>query len=563
MKMVKKIIFCKIYYSLFFLQFVVTGCFRPSIGPCQFGSVKDSVHNLPLQNVEVLMEVGYDCFNPLCFPAGDCSYSLTDRKRYTDDEGKFFFAPQIHMAEHWICWSTKDIEYSKPGYCTLEDRSSWFYKNVHLDLWTHCLDSLYYNESLRCIMPLTSGQLDQLGFVTVDEKGVFYRRPGSCFTKIFYGESFFDETSNTWITLDKRGLEFVPNFKPPGNLGKIISKNGRLFSNGEKIFIWNMNKEVKTIIPHKGNISYIYHDSIGWPRPGWPLSDFYTIEGDGSMICHYGSSRDLFHLYNTELDKQNLYDIRFFKVYDSSVLSSNSGGIKEPSDLSIERRNINSSHDLTQFIKIEKLDSRKFLLLTKTPLNWHIYQMEWLWKGNSEKYQLEFTELASFSAKREILAFTTARYNGSLFISFKNEGIRNFTIGNDKLLENEIFYQRSQSVITSDITEISTGYPHICAISGEDKIYRFSYDGWPDCPIQLKPGLKQALNVSHKFLYEETTQIKYTNGLDTVSDYQTSDSQESEFIEPPIQEIIYLPEKINKSLPNSRVTSPSKTKSEK
>lgn len=500
----RKITFCKIYFFLFFLPFIVAGCFRPSIGPCQFGNVKDSVHNLPLQNVAVLMGVGYDCFNPLCFPAGSCSYSLPDRKRYTDDEGKFFFAPQIHMAEHWICWSTKNIEYSKPGYCTLGDTDSWFYKNVHLDPWTHSLDSLYYSEQLRYSLPLTSDQLDRLGFVAGAEKGVFYRRPGSCFTKIFRDNSFFDETSNGWITLDNRGKEFVPRIKPPGDPEKFISKCGRLFTDGEKIFIRNLKNEVETIIPHKGDISYVFHDSPG--------CDFYTIEGDGSMICHYGIPMCIYHLYNTEPETKS-DDICFFKAYDSSALSTHPIEMERSPDSSMDWKINYPSLDHIKFLKIKKLNSRGFLLLTKTQLNWHIYQMEWRYKNNTKKHQLEFTELACFPTKREILAFTS-QDNSSLFISFKNEGIRKFKIENGQLIENKKFYERSHLVITADILEISPDYLYVYAVSGEDKIYRFSYDGWPDYPIQLKPGIKQALDVPHNFLYKVPIQIKYTTEVE-------------------------------------------------
>jgi len=349
---------------------------------------------------------------------------------------------------------------------------------------------------------MTSNQLDRLGFVAVNEKGAFYRSTGSHFTKIlkkYSGYSFFDKTSNEWITLDDKGKEIVPRVKRSGASGKIVSKCGRVFTDGEKIFLRNLEKKIETLIPYKGNISCVFHDS-----PGRPISDFYSIEGDGSMICHYGSSRGLFRLYNTELEKQKLYDIRFFKAYDSSVLSSFSGAMEKDPDSSMGWSNNDPDLDHTQFIKIIELDSPKFLLLTRTPLYWHIYQMEWRWKQHAKKYKLEFTDLACFSTKREILAFTTARYNRTLFISFKSEGIRNFDIENGKLFENNDFYKRSQNVITEDIIEILPGYPYIYAVSGEDKIYRFSYDGWPDYPIQLKTGLRQALDIPRNILFEES-----------------------------------------------------------
>lgn len=510
-------------YILISIAFMLTGCV--SVDIFHYGSVMESENNTPLQDVEISLAISYNCFNPI-YVSGGPTYELPIRKTLTDDKGKFYFPTKVSKAEHSICWSTKHIEYNKPGYYQVTD--SEFNNKVFLDLWTHALNSSYCNYQRRgyyqCSKPMSPEQLEKIGFVPADEKGVFYRRKGSQFTKIFQnfkGISFYDSTSNQWITLDNRAKIVEPFVDPSGKIKKNKGVLRKLYTDGEKIFIRHNSElktsssynrfngcdlqyskgEIETILPYKGDVSLILPSDGGVIHP--PGNSFFTIEDSGRLICHYGRSSGLKLFYNNEITEK-FCDIHFFRAYGGSALP---------------KSNIDPTLDQTEFIKLYRRDDERYLLLTRTPTYWHIYKMELMKDPQASKRRFVFIDLACFPRPREVQYFTPQG-----FISFKGEGIRKFDIKENQYVEDKKFHEKSHNVITGCITDIKISYDRhkrfVYAVSGEDKIYRFSYDGVPDYPIQLKKGLKQALDLPKANADKNSIQerIHYSNSVPSIKE---------------------------------------------
>ena len=138
--------------------------------------------------------------------------------------------------------------------------------------------------------------------------------------------------------------------------------------------------EIKYITPIKGDISAL----AGY------VDNFFTVEDNGSLLCHY---------INRE----------FVKYYE---------GIDLP-----ESQNDDSVKN-SKFQFITKTLNNGNYTVTKDSKHWCIYRFSRGYNEETKKAELIFEKLISFPVEREITAFTT--HGGTLYVAFKNEGIRKY-----------------------------------------------------------------------------------------------------------------------------------------
>lgn len=130
--------------------------------------------------------------------------------------------------------------------------------------------------------------------------------------------------------------------------------------------------------------------------------------------------------------------------------------------------------------------------MTKTNKYWHIYCLIPIWKNELKK--VDIVKILSFPHEKEITAFTTD--GTKLFLAFKNEGLKSYTITNESgrsanfiIKEDTEFYRKAKRVKALNFSYITLGnaitiYRTIYAVTGDDKIYRFAPDGTPDFIIR-------------------------------------------------------------------------------
>ncbi len=97
--------------------------------------------------------------------------------------------------------------------------------------------------------------------------------------------------------------------------------------------------------------------------------------------------------------------------------------------------------------------------------------------------------MISFPSSREITAFASGEID--FYIAFKNEGIRKYRVLNfyDKnVKEDPAFIQNSRTAKYSDVTSLAIGSAVdssvVYAVTGDNRIYRFSVQGIPDYMVE-------------------------------------------------------------------------------
>jgi hypothetical protein len=204
----------------------------------------------------------------------------------------------------------------------------------------------------------------------------------------------------------------------------------------------NNTFQIKYINPVKGDISGL----------SGAVGNFFTIEEKGTLLCHY-------------LDR-NIH--KCYKVEDLPA----SGDTLD-----------NSS----QFRYLTHTTNFGYYAITKMHNYWHIYNFFGCYSAES------FVELGAFPSHREITAFAVE--GSSLYMAFKNEGIRKYELGAPSygkipMKENKDFLNNSMKVKYPDICHLDIGWgvnaPGVYAVAGNDRIYRFSIEGIPDYKARIE-----------------------------------------------------------------------------
>jgi hypothetical protein len=465
--------------SLIILALILFAC-GFHIERSHHGKIVDAETQAPLRDAAVIKRVYSHCPRP---PAGGESRTLAIEETLTDKNGNYNFPLKFYSMPFLCFYHNTSFIYIKPGY--FEKREIRSERNEYTKLYkmTHYLNFLYYRADFHSPSDIRDASKyyayvinknKTIKIVPVGEKGVLGTFEGRRFTKIYSSVNrsgsisyvprspsvmvyyVYDEIAKEWLTIDSRGkivevdLPALPQwyyFSSDMTWGwPIFANNDFIFYPAEKNpgqhGIEYKKGEVKYIKPVKGDISWL----------SGAVDSFLTIEDKGGLLCHYQNRK-------------------IHKCYKSNDLPS-------------------SGDDLVaspQFKYIAPTHVHGFYAVSKTPKYWHIYNFH---AGDNSK---SFVELGTFSSDREITAFTA--YGSSLYVAFKNEGIRKYELGAPHygkipMKENVDFLENSKKAGYPDIYFLNVGWAGndsaIYAVSLDDRIYRFSTNGIPDYQVEVE-----------------------------------------------------------------------------
>jgi hypothetical protein len=324
-----------------------------------------------------------------------------------------------------------------------------------------------------------------------DDMGVFLRLKGCKLNRVVrrgeFVERYFkktvyyvlDSTSGNWWAVDSRGKRLAPEnlhlphwdfFIPDSHwLGAPIPLY--IYANQKFIFY---PKGLETPEGHweetQGGIVYIPAHAPDITAMAGNNFLFFTIEGNGRLLCSYeGGYRKVTHHDGVERIEDHLP--HFLESYSANDLPAS---------------DINDGVKKSQFKFLIQSLRDDYLVVTKTPDNWHLYRLS----PKPQERRFQFEELGIFPASKGITA--VAQDYDSLFISFKDEGVRKYSMPSrhekNKLKEDVEFHKRLSKYIPSGLSSMvvgSAGDVHaIYATANDEKIYRFSVNGVPDFRIK-------------------------------------------------------------------------------
>ena len=365
---------------------------------------------------------------------------------------------------------------------------------------THYLNYLYYKEG-HYRLHSTDGKDLSNDYQNVllrmknarpspaDDMGVFLRLKGCKLNRVlrredpiteeYFGKTVyyvFDNASGKWWAADSRGKRVNPeNLQLPHWDFFISNSRGLIppciYSDRKSIFYpkgletregyWEETKGGIVYIPaHAPDITAMAGDNFL----------FFTIEGNGRLLCSYEEG----FMKVTYRD-----GVRSVKDYLPHFRESYSATDLPPSD-------VDDGVKKSQFKFLIQSSRDDYLIVSKTLKHWHFYRL--LLRPQKERFQFE--EMDVFPASREITV--VAQDYDSLFISFKNEGVRKYIMPSryekHKLKEDVEFHKGLSKYIPADLSSmvvVSAGDVRAIYVTGnDDRIYRFSLNGVPDYRIR-------------------------------------------------------------------------------
>lgn len=459
-----------IFYSFFLIMCVI-------IPACGFhmefphsGKVTDAETGKPLGNASVTLSISYDCPYP---PAG-ISGTLATEETLTDEKGNYSF-PFHYYSLQPLCWTNKVFTFIKPGYFPSNDPK--------LTEMTYFIDFLYYQGSFHGeefpVLEFPSSEsknykaaIDKMKnaeLVPMGEKGVFLSTKSKKLCKIYKRHGMvmvYDEDAGEWLTLDGRGhpLKVHCSKLPKWDFFSsheleawpiYANKDVIYYSTDENPMIVGMqykSGEVKYIKSEYGDISalsgFVWH--------------FFTIETNGSKLCLYGQLKPtekgygfLKYLSWEDLPKSN----------DGDSLSGAKFKFLAPIPV------------LQGVTPIE--DGVLFIVATKTTWRFYAYV-----RGDIRELPI------CFPSDKEITAFATSTNINGLYIAFKSDGIRKYIFKEKTIVEDESFRKNSFSILNGDAKSLAVAQTinnaALYAVTGDNLIYRFSIEGYPDYLVKMK-----------------------------------------------------------------------------
>jgi hypothetical protein len=461
---------------------IVSACVRIE---SRQGKVIDAETKKPLKHVAVVMRVIGYC--PGIGTGGD-SKDIAIKETFTDEEGHYRFARKLYIMPFYHFYDDTVFHFIKPGYFErLESRRHPSVgdlpnkdNNTELFRMTHYLDFDYYRGRFlpEPDFPKWKSEYYQDAIIqnrkqeTIPEgeKSVFETFEGKAFTRIYSTENrgdsisyvpasisrsiyyVYDGIGKKWLTVDSLGKIVQPHISSLPQWHSLSSGTwlSPIFANKDQIFYTVRTEnafEVRYINPFKGDISEISGD----------VNNFFTIEDKGRLLCYY-ADRNMRKCYKVE---------DFFNSTD--VLLGNDSRFGYISGCCV---------------------------VTRIGNCWHIHNFTSFPKSGGGIRE-SIVELGGFPSDKEITAFAVG--GGSLYIAFKNEGIRKYDFiaysGKISLKENKTFLKNSMEAKYSDVCYLCTGWgvhalavrgPAVYAVAGNDRIYRFSEEGIPDYKIKIE-----------------------------------------------------------------------------
>lgn len=480
---------------------LLSGCFH--FESPHSGVVLDADTKEPIEGVIVFRELERICYLPPN-PGGPSHEYQAHNEVLTDKDGHYTLPIDVSFMPPLACLTDMHNEYYvKDGYFSKNTDSgniAYLYPMTHyLHFRPYIKDyesffSFIFREKSELVKKSNLAKLKYRQLEKADETGVFFRMPGKKFTRIavasgrnyffthkemFSGTFYFayDELGKEWITIDGRGklVAALPKDSPKFEYISFDEDNRPYFATSNEIVYmadsnysspvdifykhpYTMNK----INPHKGDITAITSDNNG------PL---YTIEGNGKILCQYG-------IYDGKANKSSTP--HFLAALEITDLPDVSEGdfIKQAT--------------FKYIMHTMNVNYPNLYIVAKTNKYWHIYTLTTSWANLLDKSNL--TKIYSIPVEKEITAFAT---NGSsLFIAYKDEGLKSYTIMGlaaftykkidpPKIKESAKFYNKAKTTNALNIASIIWGnaiseYNVIYFVTGDDKIYRLAADGTPD-----------------------------------------------------------------------------------
>jgi hypothetical protein len=483
--------------------------------PYNYGKVIDAETKEPLENVLIFQQV----ITRFRTPDGlETSESLrTTQTTFSNSRGEYKIPlgayPKATLPSTTEITTQISLTFMKPGYFedgeyspenVLPKGPFSVIQEMRLYKMTHYLNYLYYKEGHSRIHSTGEEdcpkvyqdailQMKNAQPSPADDMGVFLRLKGCKLNRVlkredpiterYFGKTAYyvhDNASGKWWAVDSRSKRVDPEnlwlphwdfFIPDSSHGPGAPIPPCIYANRKYIFYpkgletpegyWEETQGGIVYVPaHAPDITAIAGNNFL----------FFTIEGNGRLLCSY--ERGYMKVTYEE-------GVRSVKDYLPHFRESYSANDLPASD-------IDDGVKRSEFKFLIQSSRDNYLIITKTLKNWHFY---WLFLRPPEE-RFQFEEMDVFPASREITA-AAVDYD-SLFISFKDEGVRKYRMpsrhGKDKLKEDIEFHKRLSKYIPSDLSSMVVGSAGnvraIYATGNHEKIYRFSVNGVPDYRIK-------------------------------------------------------------------------------
>jgi len=460
------------------------------IEPSHNGTIKDAETLDPISSVEVFERLKYECLLPPS-PGGAEYQPLGNVSATSNDKGEYSLPFKIFMLPPLLCRVSNNVGFIKPGYfqygyglngpfekAVNDPHEIKLLKMTHYSNLLPYINNLKYNfvydnSNLPDNYKSAYNAIKSIKTTALDEEGIFTRVKDRKLTRIYNLEKspgnsviyVYDETSNNWLNFDYRGkvTSIINDNQPPWYFASQYgTTNWTIYADSNTIHYYPafnpmsagsnyQRNEVKTITAKFGSLS----DIAGY------YGSFITIENNGEILCHYGSAS---------------------KVGDKPTFIKSYSGADLPT--STDDNTISNSK-----FKFFSGSSETYFVLTNSDKYWHIYNIDM--KFMRPISRSDFREVGKIPLEFDITSFISEghRQNAKFFISTRSNGIKVYKIDNYKFSEvndNNINFNKG---FYKNISALALGYtkevPVIYAVSGNDKIYRFTRDGIPDYPISF------------------------------------------------------------------------------
>lgn len=467
---------------------LISSCIH--IEPSHYGTIKDTETLEPINGVEVFERLKYECLLPPS-PGGANYEQLGNASATSNAKGEYSLPIKIFLKPPLLCRVSNTVGFIKPGYLQYGyglngpyDKVAEDPQDIKLLKMTHYLNLLPYIETLKYQLysdeenlpdnyKAAYNSMKTIKTTALDEDGIFIRVKDRKFTRIYNLESptgnkivyVYDEITNNWLQFDFRGkpTSSINENQPPWLFAsQRVNTHWTIYSDSKTIHFFphlnpmpagsNYNKkEIKTITSKFGKLS----DIAGYS------GSFITIENDGENLCHYGRT-----------EKMN-EDPTFIKGYSGKDLPP-----------STDDNTITNS----KFMFFSS-SSDTYFVLTKSDKYWHIYNVDMKFLRPISHSNIK--EIGKIPLEYEITSFISDGHqqNANFFISTRNKGIKVYKTDNYKFSEVNDKNINFNKEIYKNISALALGYidvvPIIYAVSGDNKIYRFTREGIPDHPISF------------------------------------------------------------------------------
>lgn len=377
------------------------------------------------------------------------------------------------------------INESQPGTIQLRKITHYLHLKKAPEFYVNA-PSEYLNKSIGYNNWLNS--IRSAKFTKITDAGVFLKDPTRKFTKLYWQENYYtedsaiggnfinayDDNKQEWVTLDCSGKNApVAQLNMPNWEYTISSSSGYppIFARNNMILVSPTKydrkrkayNKVAQIMAVEGNISAITGD----------YDQFYTIEGNGKFFCRYILKPGYIPHWERSYSKR--------RITTADIFHSN----EDSSGLLPTLKYLSTIH-LTS--------GPDTIVCTKSSTQWRIYLF-----GGSNGNKYIFHPILVFPAEKEITSVATSETDNTIFIAFRNDGIRKYNANkkknmpyrNEIFVEDTTFFANSRKVDYPEVVSMAYGYNNLIGrvlyvTTNSGIVYRFASDGTPDYMVKLE-----------------------------------------------------------------------------